>query len=56
METCENCKRVEDMYIKDIAELNAEIARLKRDNDKLSEQLGVSESEAAEARRLIRHI
>jgi len=56
METCENCKRIEDMYIKDISELNAEIARLKRDNDKLREKLGESESETRATRRQIRHI
>lgn len=56
METCENCKKIEDMYIKDIAELNAEIARLKRDNAKLREQLGRAEAGVTDAKRQIRHV
>lgn len=32
---CENCKRLEEMYVKDTDELLAEISRLRRENEKL---------------------
>ena len=35
MTECENCKRLEDMYIKDTGELMAEISRLRREIEEL---------------------
>lgn len=35
MTECENCKRLEEMYVKDTDELLAEISRLRRENEEL---------------------
>lgn len=48
--------QLEETYQKDISELNAEIARLRRENEKLREQLSKSNEKAEVAEQQLRHI
>ena len=48
--------QLEEAYQKDVSELNAEIARLRRENEKLREQLSISDEKAEGAEQQLRHI
>lgn len=48
--------QLEETYQKDISELNAEIARLRRENEKLREQLSKTTEDNKAAQQQLRYI
>lgn len=56
MEEVEYIKKLEESYAKDIAELNAEIARLKRERDAWRDRAEIIEKERDSIKRQVRHV